>query len=145
MQPLKTLQKLTDSYLKLTDSNREHDRETYQLGLIKTDEKLRILEQETYRKVRCGGDVTEELKMMEFLLKAVKYQNQLKEKSGYMLTDSIRFFLQLILVGATCFSVGKFVVAPTKNQCLDNDSQSQYCQLIRDKIEYFTGKNNVSN
>ncbi|MCV3214516.1 hypothetical protein OGM63_13505 [Plectonema radiosum NIES-515] len=140
MQPLKTLQNLTDYYLKLTEATREHDRESYQLGLIKTDEKLRILEQETYRKVRVGGDVTEELKMMEFLLKAVKYQNQLKEKSGYILTDNIRFFLQLILVGATCFSIGKFVVAPTKNHCLDNDLQSQYCQLIRDKAEFFSGK-----
>ncbi len=140
MQPLKTLQKLVDFHTELTEANRKHDRETYQLGLIKTDEKLRILEQETYRKVRVGGDITEELKMMEFLLKAVRYQNQLKEKSEDRLSDTIRFFFQLFLIGITCFSLGKFVIAPTKNHCLDNDSQSEYCQLVREKIEYFTSK-----
>jgi hypothetical protein len=140
MQPLKTLQKLVDFHAKLTEQTREHDRETYQIGLIKSDEKLRILEQETYRKVRCGGDVTEELKMMEFLLKAVKYQNQLKDKATDILADNIRYFLQLILIGIACFSVGKFVVAPTKTQCLDNDLQSEYCQVIRDKVDFFTSK-----
>jgi len=140
MQPLKTLQKLVDFHTELTEANRKHDRETYQLGLIKTDEKLRILEQETYRKVRVGGDITEELKMMEFLLKAVRYQNQLKEKSEDRLSDTIRFFLQLILVGATCFSVGKFVVAPTKFQCLDNDLQSPYCEFIKEQTGFFTPK-----
>jgi hypothetical protein len=140
MQPLKTLQNLTDSYLKLVESNRKHDRESYELGLIKSDEKLRMLEQDAYRKTRAGADASEELRLMEFLLKAVRYQNQLKEKSEDSLADVIRFLFQLFLIGITCFSIGKFVVAPTKFQCLDNDLQSPYCQLIRDKAEFFSGK-----
>ncbi|MBD2608390.1 hypothetical protein H6G81_28700 [Scytonema hofmannii FACHB-248] len=140
MQPLKTLQNLTDYYFRLAEESRNHDRETYQLGLIKSDEKLRMLEQDAYRKTRAGADASEELRLMEFLLKAVRYQNQLKEKSGDSLVDVIRFFWHLILIGSTCFAVGKFVVAPTKIQCLDNDLQSEYCQIIRDKVEYFRGK-----
>jgi hypothetical protein len=117
------------------------DNDSKPLDLITTSaEKLQLLERETYHKTLNGDDVTEELKMMEFLLKSVKYQNQLKEKSEDSLSDILRFFWYLILVGTTCFSVGKFVLVPTKTHCLDNDSTSQYCQSVREKLDYFSGK-----
>lgn len=118
----------------------EEKERNYQQGLISTEQKLEILEIQAYVKTRADKDITQELVLMEYLLKVQKYKNQLTQKSNEGLGDFIYAVSRLAVIFGSSFVLWQGLLVPTNQACVQNKAKSTYCEQVRSIDEYFTGK-----
>lgn len=134
------LTSLGNAFVEHSRDAKKWNDESRSLGLISTADKLRWLEAEAYRKTRVDKDITQELQLMEYLLKAQKYQNQLVEKNGESFANFIFLLARILIASSSAFLLWQGVIKPTDRTCFQFNKQSDYCQLIREKAYFFIGK-----
>lgn len=133
------LTSLGNSLEERAKSQKKWDEESRSLGLISTVDKLRWLEAEAYRKTRVDKPIDGELTLMEYLLKTQKYKNQLTEKSNEGLGEFIRLIVR-VAAGSAIFWGVSTIAIETEKICIQDNFKSDYCQIVREKTHFFTGK-----
>jgi hypothetical protein len=133
------LKSLGTSMLERQKNTKQWDDESKALGLIKTADKSRLLEAEAYRKTRVGKDINQDLQLLEYLLKAQKYQNQLADLNARTFENILAFLLRGVIFSSFFASLWFGLLKPTNNNCLVNKVKSDYCQIVREKVYFFTG------
>ena len=130
---------LGNSLLKHSRDTKKWNDESRSLGLISTTDKLRWLEAEAYRKTRVDKDISQELQLMEYLHKTQRFQHQTAEKNGENLADLIYAVSRLVVIFGSTFIIWQGSVVTNKT-CLQNQNSSDYCQLVREKVNFFISK-----
>lgn len=133
------LKSLGNSLLEYSRDTKKWNDESRTLGLISTADKLRWLEAEAYRKTRVDKDITQELQLMEFLHKTQKFQYQTAEKNGENLANLIYALGRLAVIFGSTFVIWQGLVVTNKT-CLQNQNSSDYCQLVRERVNFFISK-----
>lgn len=135
----KGLESLGNSLVEHAREKHKWNDESRSLGLISTTDKLRWLEAEAYRKTRVDKDISQELQLMEYLHKTQRFQHQTAEKNSENLADLIYAVGRLAVIFGSTFFIWQGLIVTNKT-CLQNQNSSDYCQLVRERVNFFISK-----
>lgn len=133
------LKAVAEALVERARDKKRWDNESRSLGLISTTDKLRWLEAEAYRKTRVNKDVTQELRLLEYLRQAEK---QDIDKSAIVEEIKIVIASQLLRTVIAVLTVYFLVYFPTNKGCFQQNINSEYCKLVKHQTEFFTGNVN---
>lgn len=131
------LRAIGDALVQRARDKKQWDDESRSLGLISTTDKLRWLEAEAYRKTRVDKDVTQELNLLNYLRQARKFEI---EEDAIIGEARFVFASQVLSFVVFTLTFHFFVYSPTNKACFQQNLNSEYCKVVKDKTEFFTGK-----
>lgn len=97
-------------------------RESYQLGLISDEDKIRVLMQELYRKAHVGKDTSDLRAVIEMISNRVEDERAYRHSLPNQLDAIARSVIGLLLLA----TLGSYAMAP-----ICNSSQSRFCKDAR--------------
>lgn len=97
-------------------------RESYQLGLISDEDKIRVLIQELYRKAHVGKDTSDLRAVIEMISNRVEDERAYRHSLPNQLNAIARSVIALLLLA----TLGSYTTAP-----ICNSSQSRFCKDAR--------------
>lgn len=130
------LKAIAEALVQKAREKKRWDDESRSLGLISTDDKLRWLEAEAYRKTRVDKDITQELHLLEYLRQARKFEIEQEVIVGEI---NLVFASQVLSTVIVTLAVYFLVFLPTNKACFQESLSSEYCKIVKQKVEFFTG------
>lgn len=131
------LKAIAEALVERAKDKKRWDDESRSLGLISTTDKLRWLEAEAYRKTRVDKDISQELSLLEYLRQTRKFEI---EEDAIIGEARIVFASQVLGTVVATLAVYFLVYLPTNKACFQQNLNSEYCKVVKQRTEFFTGK-----